>query len=145
MTTTTTTTGTDTFREHAPVFGADGVRLGTVDRVEGERIKLTREGSGTDQHRWLARSLVERADAEGVRLSVTAAEAMEALQGEAAVQSPFGEDRPAGMGGPFTGTGGRSEAHRDDPEAHRSGEPGPRPDKPLPKTPSRNKDRDMRR
>ena len=139
------TTGTDVIREHAPIFAADGVRLGTVDRVEGDRIKLSREGSGAAQHRWLARSLVERADAEGVRLSVPAAEAMAVLQGEAAVQSPTGEDRPAGMGGPFTGTGGQSAAHQDHPEAHRAGEPGPRPDKPLPKTPSRNKDRDMRR
>ncbi len=28
------------------VIGADGVRVGTVDRVEGSRIKLTRDGCG---------------------------------------------------------------------------------------------------
>ena len=29
-------------REHAEIIGADGVHVGTVDRVEGDRIKLTR-------------------------------------------------------------------------------------------------------
>jgi hypothetical protein len=32
--------------EHMEVIGADGVYLGTIDRVEGERIKLTRNDSG---------------------------------------------------------------------------------------------------
>ncbi len=142
--------GSDTNRERGaptqgtPVLGADGVRIGTVEAVEDERIRLAREGAA-GQHRWLARTMVARADAEGVRLSVTAAEAMQGLEGEADLQAPIGADRPAGIGGPFTGTGGQSAPHRDRPEAHRSGEPGPRPDKPLPKTPSRNKDRDMRR
>ena len=29
-------------KEHAEVIGADGVHVGTVDRVEGDRIKLTK-------------------------------------------------------------------------------------------------------
>jgi hypothetical protein len=34
-------------KEHMEVIGADGVHVGTVDRVEGRRIKLTkRQGRG---------------------------------------------------------------------------------------------------
>lgn len=31
-----------TIAEHMEVIGADGVHIGTVDRVEGNRIKLTK-------------------------------------------------------------------------------------------------------
>lgn len=37
-------------REHMPVVGADGQRIGTVDRVEGNKIKLTKSGSGDSHH-----------------------------------------------------------------------------------------------
>ena len=37
---------TSQIREHMEVIGADGVHLGTVDRVEGERTKLVRAASG---------------------------------------------------------------------------------------------------
>jgi hypothetical protein len=30
-------------QEHAEVIGADGVHVGTVDKVEGNRIKLTKK------------------------------------------------------------------------------------------------------
>ncbi|HEX8486182.1 DUF2171 domain-containing protein [Sphingomonas sp.] len=33
-------------QEHAEVIGADGVHVGTVDKVEGDRIKLTKKDSG---------------------------------------------------------------------------------------------------
>ena len=36
----------DKVREHMEVIGADGVHVGTVDRVEGDRIKLTKKDSG---------------------------------------------------------------------------------------------------
>jgi hypothetical protein len=32
-------------KEHMTVIGADGVRVGTVDKVEGDRIKLTKDSS----------------------------------------------------------------------------------------------------
>ena len=54
-------------REHMEVIGADGVHLGTVDRVEGDRIKLTKadSGAGSDEshHHFIGRGLV--ADVEG--------------------------------------------------------------------------------
>jgi hypothetical protein len=37
-------------QEHAEVIGADGVHVGTVDKVEGNRIKLTKQDSGQGSH-----------------------------------------------------------------------------------------------
>ena len=33
-------------REHMKVIGKDGAPVGTVDRIEGDRIKLTKKDSG---------------------------------------------------------------------------------------------------
>ena len=38
-------------REHMEVVGADGAHVGTVDRVEGDRIKLTKADSGEGAHK----------------------------------------------------------------------------------------------
>lgn len=49
-------------KEHAEVVGADGVHVGTVDGVEGDRIKLTKADSGMGAHKghhhYIALSLV---------------------------------------------------------------------------------------
>ena len=37
-------------KEHAEVIGADGAHVGTVDHVDGDRIKLTKNDSGQGQH-----------------------------------------------------------------------------------------------
>ena len=37
-------------KEHADIIGADGVHVGTVDHVEGQRIKLTKTDSGEGSH-----------------------------------------------------------------------------------------------
>ena len=39
-------TDTSKIREHMEVVGADGVHVGTVDKVDGKRIKLTKVDSG---------------------------------------------------------------------------------------------------
>ena len=73
-------------REHAEVIGADGVHVGTVDKVEGGRIKLTKRDAGQGHHEghhhFLPIALV--ADVEGgrVRLSATAAVATEMFEEE---------------------------------------------------------------
>jgi len=73
-------------KEHAEVIGADGVHVGTVDKVEGDRIKLTKRDSGEGSHRghhhYLPLSLV--ADIEGgtVRLSARADVAVEMFEEE---------------------------------------------------------------
>ena len=36
----------DEVKEHMEVIGADGVHVGTVDAIEGQRIKLIKADSG---------------------------------------------------------------------------------------------------
>jgi hypothetical protein len=45
------------------VLGADGSHVGTVDGVEGDRIKLTRKDSPDGEHHYVALGSVERVDA----------------------------------------------------------------------------------
>ena len=63
-------------KEHAEVIGADGVHVGTVDRVEGDRIKLTMkdsgEGSHKGHHHFVPQSLVADIEDGTVRLSANA-------------------------------------------------------------------------
>src|SRR5690554_1332842 len=51
---------TQDIKAHAEVIGADGVHVGTVDRVEGDRIKLTRDdsGEGDGRHHYISMGLV---------------------------------------------------------------------------------------
>ncbi|WP_353640986.1 DUF2171 domain-containing protein [Mesorhizobium sp. WSM2239] len=60
-------------REHMEVIGADGVHIGTVDKVEGQRIKLTRKDSGEGSHRghhhFIPASLIAEVEGDKVRLS----------------------------------------------------------------------------
>ncbi len=67
-------------REHMEIIGADGVRVGTVDKVEGDRIKLTKDDSGTGSHEghhhFVGRGLVANVEGDQVRLSATAANAL---------------------------------------------------------------------
>lgn len=60
-------------KEHAEVVGADGVHVGKVDRVEGNRIKLTRQDSGQGSHKghhhYIPLSLVAGVDGGKVWLS----------------------------------------------------------------------------
>jgi hypothetical protein len=64
--------GFEDIREHMEVIGADGVHLGTVDRVEGDRIKLIRADSGqahTDHHHYIPKGLVADVEDDKVRLT----------------------------------------------------------------------------
>jgi hypothetical protein len=67
-------------KEHMEVIGADGVHVGTVDKVEGSRIKLTRkdsgEGSHKGHHHYIERGLVAGVEGNKVRLSATGAVAV---------------------------------------------------------------------
>lgn len=59
------------------IVGADDAPLGTVDAVEGDRIKLTRADSGSHEghHHYLSGGLVAGVDGDTVRLSATGANA----------------------------------------------------------------------
>ncbi|WP_371425057.1 DUF2171 domain-containing protein [Tardiphaga sp.] len=60
-------------KEHMEVIGADGVHVGTVDKVEGNRIKLTKkdsgEGSHKGHHHFIDGGLVAEVEGDKVRLS----------------------------------------------------------------------------
>lgn len=62
-------------REHMKVIGKDGAPVGTVDGVEGDRIKLTRKDSGAGHqghHHYIDRKLVGSVEGDTVKLSVNA-------------------------------------------------------------------------
>ena len=63
----------DRIREHMEVIGADGVHVGTVDRVEGERIKLTKKDSGEGRHEghhhYISVGFIADVEGDKVRLS----------------------------------------------------------------------------
>jgi hypothetical protein len=64
---------TSRISEHMEVIGADGVHVGTVDRLEGGRIKLTKKDSGggshEGHHHFIPISLVADIEGQTVRLS----------------------------------------------------------------------------
>jgi hypothetical protein len=67
-------------KEHMEVIGADGVHIGTVDKVEGRRIKLTKKDSGEGRHKghhhFIELSLVADIEGQKVRLSANSAVAV---------------------------------------------------------------------
>lgn len=70
---------TSQIKEHMEVIGADGVHVGTVDHLDGNRIKLTKkdsgaqvsEGSGSHEghHHYISLGLVADIEGDKVRLS----------------------------------------------------------------------------
>jgi len=73
---------TSQIKEHMEVIGADGVHVGTVDHVDGDRIKLTKKDSGADinegqgshagHHHYISVGLVADVEGDKVRLSANA-------------------------------------------------------------------------
>jgi hypothetical protein len=63
-------------KEHMKVIGADGVPVGTVDRVVDGRIKLTKADSGEGRHKghhhFIGLGLVADIEGDKVRLSANA-------------------------------------------------------------------------
>lgn len=68
--------GFEDIRENMEVIGADGIHVGTVDRLDGDRIKLTKGDSGTGRHEghhhYISRGLVAEVEGDKVRLSANA-------------------------------------------------------------------------
>ena len=62
--------------EHMEVIGADGTHVGTVDRVENNRIKLVKTDSGEGRHKghhhFIDSSLIAEVEGSQVRLSANA-------------------------------------------------------------------------
>jgi hypothetical protein len=69
-----------TIKQHMEVIGADGVHIGTVDRVEHGRIRLTKADSGEGRHKghhhFIDLGLVADVEGRKVRLSANAAVAV---------------------------------------------------------------------
>ena len=73
-------------KEHMEVIGADGVHVGTVDHVDGDRIKLTKkdssaeveggEGGHSGHHHYVSVGLVADIEGDKVRLSANGANAV---------------------------------------------------------------------
>jgi len=80
--------------EHMDIIGADGVHIGTVDRVEGNRIKMTKADSGShdDHHHYIAGGLV--AEVEGNRVRLSAAGDAAVLLEEEEGGEPLTDKRP---------------------------------------------------
>jgi hypothetical protein len=53
----------------AEVIGADGVHVGTVDHVSGDRIKLTKKDSSDGHHHYIDGGLIAGIEGTTVRLS----------------------------------------------------------------------------
>jgi len=75
-------------QEHAEVIGADGTHVGTVDHVQGDRIKLTKndspqteDGQGA-KHHYISIGLVADIEDGRVRLSANGAEALQLAEDE---------------------------------------------------------------
>ena len=66
-------------QEHAAVISADGVHFGTVDHVEGDRIKLTKTDSPDGKHHYVSVGLIAGVESGTVRLSANA-DAIEVLE-----------------------------------------------------------------
>ncbi len=67
------------------IVGSDGVLVGTVDRVEGQRMKLSRSegfGSHKKHHHYIDLSLVSRVEGRKVHLSLSAEAAIALVEDE---------------------------------------------------------------
>jgi hypothetical protein len=62
----------DQIKPHADIIGADGVHVGTVDHIQGDRIKLTKQDSADGRHHFISLGLVAEVEDGTVRLSANA-------------------------------------------------------------------------
>ncbi|MDB5045456.1 MAG: hypothetical protein JWQ08_1506, partial [Deinococcus sp.] len=62
--------------EHLQVKDINGEHVGTVDHLDGDRIKLTKNDSPDGQHHYVSLADVRSADEVAVYLSKTRAELM---------------------------------------------------------------------
>jgi hypothetical protein len=92
------------------VVGSDGSHVGTVDKVRGDRIILTKaDSAGSGVHHSVPCSWVETVE-DKVVLNLSAGQARSDWQAEGESQALFRESRDGGEGGPrnlnrsFSGT-----------------------------------------
>jgi hypothetical protein len=84
--------------DHTPVVGSDGRHLGTVDRVEGEYVKLNRsDPEAGGMHHWLPLRVVAGLEGGILRLSLPASQAREAWLNEHEVAERIALDPAAAV------------------------------------------------
>jgi hypothetical protein len=54
----------DNIKEHMEVLGSDGAFVGTVDRVQGAEIKLTKGSDASGQHHFIPLDWVSNVDSK---------------------------------------------------------------------------------
>jgi hypothetical protein len=59
----------DQLQKHQEVVDSSGQHVGTIDHVDGDRIKLTRKDSPDGEHHYISLSDVESVEGDQVRLS----------------------------------------------------------------------------
>lgn len=80
-------------REHMDVVGSDGEHVGTVDKLRGDRIMLTKNDQDAHgMHHSIPSSWIRSVDADRVTLDKTADEAQAAWRAEKEQQAMFGGD-----------------------------------------------------
>ncbi len=67
-------------KEHMKIIGADGVHVGTVDHLDGERIKMAKSDSVDGKHHYLPAGLVATVEGDTIRLSATGATAVDLFE-----------------------------------------------------------------
>ena len=75
--------GTANIQEHMDVIASCGTKIGVVDHVEGDAIKLTKKDSPDGQHHFLPTSMVDHVDQQ-VHLNKNSKEAMSEWKPDAA-------------------------------------------------------------
>ncbi|MBB5693233.1 DUF2171 domain-containing protein [Muricoccus pecuniae] len=66
--------------EHMEIVGSCGNHVGTVDKVEGSRIKLTKNDSTDGKHHYLPLSAVASVEGGKLRTSMNHMDAMKQFQ-----------------------------------------------------------------
>lgn len=71
----------DHIRKHMEVVGSDGKHVGTVDHLEGARLKLTKsDPNAGGAHHYLALDRVDHVESDKVCLNVSCDQAMQTWQ-----------------------------------------------------------------
>ena len=65
-------TDLSTLTPGADIIGADGVHVGTLDHVDGRRLKLTKSDSSDGRHHYIDGGLIAGIEGGKVRLSANA-------------------------------------------------------------------------
>lgn len=65
--------------KHMEVVGSDGQHVGTVDGVEGQKIKLTKNDSSAGQHQYVQMDMVSQVKDGKAHLNKSAADAKKQL------------------------------------------------------------------